>query len=967
MRSNTRRVSFQSRTVWALVLIVGLIAWASPSSAQNTAAFAGAVADDTGGVLPGVTVTLTGDALIAGPTVAVTDGEGSYRLGNLPPGFYQLTFELGGFRTVVREGLRLTVGFTAQIDATLNVGAVEESITVSGESPVVDIQQTATSIALTREVLETIPRGRGMMDAYILTPGIITSGAPAVGDSNFVARKSIINYGVAAQPKLMVEGINITTGADANSGVYVSYQAYEEMEMKASGNDAEVMTNGLSMTAIIKSGGNQFHGAANYGFQRPGFQGNNISGELADLGRVQDRAPLRSYLETGAELGGRIVQDRLWFFAAYDIQSRVDNRLGFRDGTGPDGYYRTDDDSFGDYTAGLDTLTFKLTAQATATNKFTFLYQTGDKTQPQNGGGGSRPLEATRDYRDETAIYKGGWQSTPSNQTFIEVNGGWAGYFANYSAARGGTDVAGATSRWDADTGYRTGAYERSDQRPRGRLQLDGSVSYLAGNDHEVKMGTSLYWEKHSTGILSNPSGNYQLRYDGCVGPGILPKMDNCAPDRFIAFNYPVNPSNYSRTLSLYLKDTWTLNDRLTANIGVRWDRQRAFLREQTYDGSAEFPTVFPNGTFPALDANQWSRFVPRVGVAYDVTGDGKTLLKATWGIFNFTIGDAFAGRYNGNSAATAQFRWSDPDGNNEYTPGEVNLDLEGADFISITAARNNRVNPDLQQPITYEATVGIERELLPGLGIRALYVSKNRQDYFHYQNVLRPYGAYSVQTQHQDPGPDGRLGTGDDGGMFTVYDYTNDLRGASNVATTRTNSDFVDKYQTIEFTLTKRASARWSAVASYWFTWADRHLDLVPDSPNNEYFNKDDTTSWNATASVSYNLPYDMTAALNLQSRSGVYGQRTVRFRAANLGNVTLRAEPYGSRRSDTMNVLSVRASKGFDLGAGSRAAINLDVFNLNNSSAGVAVVYQSGGAFNQINEILAPRIARLSFDFRF
>ena len=967
MRSNTRGVLFQCRTVRALVLIVGLIAWASPASAQNTGAFEGSVADDTGGVLPGVTVTLTGDALIAGATVAVTDGEGGYRLGNLPPGFYELTFDLGGFRTVVRDGLRLTVGFTARIDATMDVGAVEESITVSGESPVVDIQQTATSIALTREVLETIPRGRGMMDAYVMTPGIITSGAPAVGDSNFVARKSIINYGVAAQPKLMVEGINITTGADANSGVYVSYQAYEEMEMKASGNDAEVMTNGLSMTAVIKSGGNQFHGSVNYGFQRPSFQSNNITQELVDVGRIQDRAPLRSYLETGFDLGGRLVRDKLWFYGAYDAQSRVDNRLGFRDGTGPDGYYRTDDDSFGDYTAGLDTMTLKLTAQATTTNKFTFLYQTGDKTQPQNGGGGSRPLEATRDYRDETAIYKGGWASTPSNRTFIEVNGGWAGYFANYSAARGGTDFAGATSRFDADTGYRTGAYERSDQRPRGRTQIDGSVTYLAGNDHQLKMGTSLYFEKHSTGILSNPSGNFQLRYDGCEGPGILPKMDNCAPDRLIAFNYPVTPSNYSRTQSMYIKDTWTVSGRLTLNIGVRFDRQRAFLREQTYAGSVEFPTVFPNGTFPAIEVNQWTRGVPRVGVAYDVSGDGRTLVKATWGIFNYTIGDSFAGTYNGNSAATAQFRWSDPDGNNEYTPGEVNLDLDGPDFISITAARNNRINPDLKQPITYEYTVGIERELLPGLGIRALYVNKNRQDYFSNQNVLRPFDAYSVQTEHQDPGEDGRLGTADDGGIFTVYDYTDDLRGASNVATTRINSSLADKYQTIEFTVTKRASARWSAVASYWYTWADRYLDLVPDSPNNELFNKDDTTSWNATASVSYNLPYDMTAALNLQSRSGVYGQRTVRFRAANLGNVTLRAEPFGSRRSAAMNVLSVRATKRIQLGGGSRAAINLDMFNLNNSSAGVRVIYLSGGAFNQINEILAPRIMRLSFDYRF
>ena len=259
---STRRHTRPRRPVWALLLIIGVIALAAPVSAQNTGVFQGTVADDTGGVLPGITVTLAGDALIAGPAVVVTGGDGTYRLGQLPPGLYELMFELPGFTTIVRDNLRLTVGFTAEINVTMVVGALEESITVSGESPVVDIQQTATSIALTREIIENVPRGRGLMDAYMMTPGVITSGAPQVGDSNFVSRRDIQNYGVKGQPKLQIEGINISTGPDENSGVYVSNLAFEEIEMKASGNDAEVMVNGLSMTGIIKSGGNQFHGSA---------------------------------------------------------------------------------------------------------------------------------------------------------------------------------------------------------------------------------------------------------------------------------------------------------------------------------------------------------------------------------------------------------------------------------------------------------------------------------------------------------------------------------------------------------------------------------------------------------------------------------------------------------------------------------------------------------------------------------
>ena len=191
-----------------------------------------------------------------------------------------------------------------------------------------------------------------------------------------------------------------------------------------------------------------------------------------------------------------------------------------------------------------------------------------------------------------------------------------------------------------------------------------------------------------------------------------------------------------------------------------------------------------------------------------------------------------------------------------------------------------------------------------------------------------------------------------------------------------RQNNPFPETFHTLKFTVTKRASARWSAVGSFWHTWTDRTLDDNVQSPNDEFFLFDETTSWNATGSAVYNFPGDVTAAVNFQSRSGDNGQRTYRFSRNDpdggpsinqLGNVTLRLEPYGSRRTGTMNVLSVRGSKFCRLGSGTRVAVNFDVFNLLNSGVSVDTDGVSGGAFGEIQSILAPRIARVSFDFRF
>ena len=302
----------------------------------------GTVRDQSGGVLPGVTATLTSPALQVRELVQVTNAEGEYRFVDLPAGTYLLKFELTGFSTLIREDLRLTVGFTARVDESLKVGAMEESVTVSGQSPVVDITSTSASVAFTKEILENVPRGRDLQNVLAMAPGV-TQARMDVGGSTLAQRQDTSSYGMEAQPKLQYEGMNIAMGADMNTPIYFVDNSLEEVQVRTSGNDAEVSTPGVSMVAIMKSGGNTFHGAYRGSWQPGGLVGNNLNDSL----RAQNiNAPpkLKKFYDVAADLGGRIVRDKLWFYGGYAKQTKSEGTLGFAADAGPDGRYLTGDE-----------------------------------------------------------------------------------------------------------------------------------------------------------------------------------------------------------------------------------------------------------------------------------------------------------------------------------------------------------------------------------------------------------------------------------------------------------------------------------------------------------------------------------------------------------------------------------------------------------------------------------------------
>jgi hypothetical protein len=416
------------------------------------------------------------------------------------------------------------------------------------------------------------------------------------------------------------------------------------------------------------------------------------------------------------------------------------------------------------------------------------------------------------------------------------------------------------------------------------------------------------------------------------------------------------------------------VNNTLTFNLGARWERQHSYLPEQTYDGARDFPTVFPAGSFPYIDVQTFSRVVPRAGVAWDL--GGKSVVKATFGQYNYILGDTYADDFNRNATANAVFRWHDLNGDTLYQPGEVNFDLSGPDYQSISSASNRILNPNLKQPSTWETTSSYEREIAASLGIRAMYVYKVVTHSLTDVNILRPYSAYSLPITRRDPGADGALGTPDDAGSITLYDYTAAYRGGTFSSTQTSNSANTDRFHSIEFTLTKRASRRWMGQVSYFAVKNHRWLARTFNNPNDEFFPLDETWSWAGNVTGSCRFPAGFSVSGFLQSKSGVQGQRTYIFRQtdpdggpsiAQNGNTTLRLEPYGSRRLTAFNILNLRVTKDFKLGPGRKLGIDVDVFNALNSATPTGARFDSGPTFGFATGVVPPRIARFGGRFTF
>ncbi len=334
--STRDRVAFVAVAA-GLIMALGVPTASAQTTAQS--GIEGRITDETGAVLPGVTITISSPALQTPQVASTTDRDGRYRFTALPAGVYRVVYKIPGFKTVNREEVRLAVGFVATLDVKMSIGTVEETINVIAASPVVDVRTTTVSTNFSQEALERVPTTRTMWNILNLSPGIrMTSATPDVGGSQTGTQAGYSNYGSGRggnRPTL--DGVE-TREVSESAGFYYDFGAFEEVQVKAMSNDAEMPLSGTNFVGIIKSGGNDFHGGTVFYWETPKIQSDNVDDDLRARG-VGTGNPLKQYLDLNADLGGRIIRDRLWFYGGARKTRIRTGLVGYSRTAGPDGVY----------------------------------------------------------------------------------------------------------------------------------------------------------------------------------------------------------------------------------------------------------------------------------------------------------------------------------------------------------------------------------------------------------------------------------------------------------------------------------------------------------------------------------------------------------------------------------------------------------------------------------------------------
>jgi hypothetical protein len=615
-------------------------------SLATAQAISGTVTDTTGAVLPGVTVEARSPALIERVRTAVTDASGQYRIVALERGVYSVTFTLAGFSTLVREGIELTTGFTANVDVQLLVGALEETVTVTQVSPIVDVQSIRQSKNVSREIYEGLPTARTYDSLALLVPAMNIQGGATTSlsvDTAAIGGESrnrlSIHGSDQADGEVMLNGMDIMTpsfdGAPHGSPFDT---AIAEYVYDYSGHAAEVQTGGVRLNMIPKAGGNVFHGGFFADFAHSSWLANNVDQELIDRGITGGKnggVKLDQVWYVAPSLGGPIVRDRLWFFGTYSFR---------RGSLFPANFFNNTDTSSLVYVPDLSKPTKDRKNISEATQHLTWQVTSKDKVQvytvlpgnlrtqiPALSGSQAATLfsapEAGLENEAWVNTYQLTWARPQTNQILFEAGIGLQPVSNDWFPLDSATQRARGTGREDLNARIDLpGVFESTTltaSRNRGFVSggtdfyysttnsnVRASMSYVTGT-HNLKVGVQFNekWQH-----LSHRSGNNWTNMITFRGSPIVAR-----------FSAKPSVIDESRDVGIYVQEQWTV-DRLTVNGGVRFDYFKAGYPDQVAEPMTWAPVPRP---FPGATVVSWKDLQPRMGVVYDLRGDGRTALKA--------------------------------------------------------------------------------------------------------------------------------------------------------------------------------------------------------------------------------------------------------------------------------------------------------------------------------------------------
>jgi len=1020
----------KSSNLWGRIVAVAamlLVLGGGAAFAQlQTGNLYGTVMDEQGSPLPGVTVTLTGQAA---PQVQVTNAQGEFRFLGLSPASYQLKAELEGFSTIEYPNISINIGRNTTIEVTLS-SAVEDVITVTAESPLLDERRISTGATVSQTELEKIPTARDPWAILQSTPGVLTDRINVGGNESGQQSQYVGPGSTGDQAIWAVDGVVITDmAALGSSPAYYDFDSFEEMQVTTGGSDSTIATGGVVLNMVTKRGTNEWRGSGRY-FKVDNDWQSDLDFDKGELGQAFpgnfNRAQpafkagnrIVSTEDYGAELGGPIVKDRLWVWGSYGMQ-QVD-LLTVAD--------------VSDFTE-LETMNLKFNAQIAPSNSATFFALNSDKVKIGRNAGPFRPQETTWNqakFGDDPTAYK--LEDTHIFSSNFYLTG-------LYSVVNGGFELVpqgglALSTGLDTSLVWHNTFQLAQTERPQEQLKADASTFFNTGNlAHELKFGAG-YRTAETTSLSTWGGMGYYLGNEWGFGPeggqGIL-----------YASREGIAHSEQTYT-NAYLQDTLSAGN-LTVNLGLRYDLQESENIGVTLQASPYFPTVLPSVRYDGGDAGfEWKSISPRLGLTYSLGAERKTLLRASYSRFADQLGTGVATWLNPVvSYQYAQFYVNAPSVGGNIGLGQV-FDLNGdgvlnsddiicsscfsANYNPVTrgVAQSNAVDPDLEPQKTDELLFSVEHALLPEfvVGVNLTYrkiFDILESDYLVFDDPTGIGSAWDAafinQTGREHRRSDYELVTVNrPGGLPNGDDYVlNWYRLKSGVISRGGqllhNGDTEQEYQGASLTFNKRLANRWmfrgnftisnwewskfpeSGIAdpTFFLGAGNREGDAVlqgsgtgSGSKGAVYINSNWSYSLNGLYQIAPDRPWGFNTALSVTGREGYplpYFER-IGFGARGFPSFTrvMAVEDPEEFRLDDIHIVDARVEKELtfsDFGI----TLGVDVFNVFNEAYTLQRSHRLRAPLNAetirlnpftpyadyVTETVSPRIfrlgARLSF----
>jgi hypothetical protein len=898
--------------ILSLVMVVG---FSYPQA--MTGKIVGTVVDDQGIPLPGVAVEISSQKLM-GTRSAITGGEGEYRFINLPPGLYLVTFEMDGFNRVERQNIRVSIGGTVTVDATMAPRAIEEEVLVISEAPVIDVQKTGVSSIMTDEDLQKLPTGRSSIASQLdFAPGF-------TGGSSFGSDDTDNNYAL--------NGLQIASPESGEFRMTPDIEMVDEMEVSASGASAEYgQSTGGVVNVVTKYGGNDFEGMVGLYLQPDFLVGDNNPQDKYDA-EWQSRKHNRWH-DASIMLSGAVAKDKIWFFAYLNNAYR--SIVRFR---GDPEFPRK---------SRKWAAEFKVTGQIGTEHRvsmnFFWLYTGNPMKEPSE----FVAVESTAYHYFSKPSHFGFWDWQMSNNSLFSVK---MGYWCNPEREGDPIPEYGSSlyraPHFDEHTAHLTNATDFFLMWNNARMQVNTTLTYYAedfvGGDHDFKVGVQLNRGE------SHPAGGY---------PGNAYYFDlRGQPYRV----YQRNPHHYGgkvQGIGMFVDDTIKVGERLTVNAGLRFDFNKGWIPEwPQMDGPDDQPGTTAPGLDPAVNWKTWS---PRLGFTYQLTPDHKTILKGFWGIFRPMphgtkfgapgpgIRDTFKYQYIGPPFAASQLPYytviPDPPYNTYKTNPQIDPDnWELYDFTSGDAGYT--MDPDLKAPYSWHINVGLDREILTDFALGLSFVYKKEKDLIGLidQGIAGQPGPEYAQVQRTSPDSEAAGYPADK--TYSVFDFV----GGSHFIVQTNHPEYDLTYKSVILTFNKRYSNNWLLQGSIqWQNGEGLNMAMERSGQGQEFwqntYGQDPNDwvnrkgplpfirKWYIKARFAYTLPAGINVGVNYTFAYGELYGREIRIPDLGQGSRTIWAEPLGEYRHSNESVFDLRVEKVFRFEP-IRLHLIADIFNLTN-----------------------------------